>query len=160
MKLKGLLLLASLITGVAIGGYLLLGFSQSCLCPNVVSMELQSATLYSGSTASGSTPATSRLTFAVENFETVTYISSITLDGSNLTSPITKWSTNSYASGLINLTNSMSNRANELNSNTLLNFTFYPVTTESSLMIVPTQTYNYVIFFGNNQSISGSLIAV
>jgi hypothetical protein len=132
------------------------GFSLSS---NVCAVTLTSATLYTGVTDSPSSSATSNFTFVLNNPLASTTIISLALTGYGL-SQISSWSSTPNGKNPIDFQSSYSGHgANAVNATSNMSFTFYPFTNSSVERINASQIYNYVIFFANGQSISGSLIA-
>lgn len=150
-----ILIAGTLVLALVVGAYTFGLFGS-----NVKTVTLSSATLYGGVSATASQPATSSLTLSLNNPGSASAITSITLTGTGLASPITTWSGVSTAGGaqivFINSFNSLS--PNALSPGQVTSYTFYP-STAASASITTGQTFNYVINFANGQSVSGSLIA-
>jgi hypothetical protein len=126
---------------------------------SVKTVALSSATLYAGQSATNSTPATSKLTFALDNPGSTTHISSLILSISN-TSKITTWDNASQVSSqtnLISFNSTVYSAGITMKYGAVTSFTYYPAST-SPKQIIREQTYDYVINFQNGQSVSGSLI--
>jgi hypothetical protein len=128
---------------------------------NVKTVTLASGTLYS--VIDNSTPAYPRPVFAiaVNNPLAPTAITSLTLVGEGLSIPITQWSTTPDNRSAINFNAPYSSGgSNSLNGSSINTFVLYALA-EPSLKenITDGGIYDYVINFGNGQSISGSLIA-
>ena len=127
---------------------------------NVETVTLPSANLYGGFSATSSFSASSKLVFALSSPQcSPTYLSSVTLVGSNITT-ITSWDNNSNPSSgnnMINFTLSQPGN-NILAPAKITSFTFYPESTTQQ-QIISGQVYNYVVNIANGQSVSGSLIA-
>ncbi len=119
-------------------------------------IQLVTISLSAGTTGSGSTSATSELSIALNDPSSATWITSLNLTQSKLSSPISSWGSTSSASSSINF--SSNSGLNALQSNSIYSATFYPLG-QNSESIVKGSFYNYVIVFANGQSISGSIIA-
>ena len=118
-------------------------------------ITLSSATLYGGVTSDNTTlAATSSLTFSLNNPGSATTITSVTLTGAGLTTPITTWN----IAAAVHSSSYLVNNANSMTAGAVTAFTFYPVQSPS-VPITTGQTFNYVMNFQNGQSVSGSLIA-
>ncbi len=160
-----ILIAATIVLALVVGAYTFGLFGS-----NVKTVTLVSATLYGGVTAvaNSSSPATSSISLSLNNPGSASTISSFTLTGTALTSPITVWSTAAlYVNGGGNPSSTqvnfaaayVANGANAMAPGAVSSYTFYPTTKTTATSITTGQTFNYVINFGNGQSVSGSLIA-
>ena len=132
---------------------------------NVKTVTLSSAYLYAGHIASNSSSSTSRFEIAFNNPSCTenTYVNSLTLTGSSLSSSITAWDNSSNPSSYRNLIDFSSGRPNNnlLSAANVTAVTFYPANLSGSTQsIISGEVYNYVANFANGQSVSGSLIAI
>ena len=119
-------------------------------------VELISATLYGGVTASPSVAATSSLTFSLESPNSVDVVSGLYLSGSGI-SAITGWDGASSQSSSPNLYLTQSG-SYAFPPGQVASFTFYPWSNPSQ-SILTGQTFNYIIYFSDGEVVSGSLIA-
>ena len=134
---------------------------------NVRTITVSSLTLYGGSAASGTQPATSSISLGLNNPGAATTITSLSLmPSASFSSPnysqSQPWSTTSYSGDYINFSAPYTmGSANSVNAGSVNTYVFYPVSKSGSASeeIIANQTYNYVINFANGQSVSGSLIA-
>jgi hypothetical protein len=126
---------------------------------NVESVTLSSATLYGGTTATGSSPASSSLVIGFSNPGSTTYATSVTLIGSGIGS-IIAWDSSSAPSSSNNqiVWTSAGAGINSLPGGEVSSFTWYPVSS-SAQSILTGEVFNYQVDFANGQSVSGSLIA-
>jgi flagellin-like protein len=150
-----ILIAGTLVLALVVGAYTFGLFGS-----NVKTVTLSSATLYGGVTAWQASIATSSISLSLNNPGSASTISSLTLTGTGLGTPITIWSTTSVTGGSVNFAGAAG--ANSMLPGQVTSFTFYPVTigtATSSQAITTGQTFNYVINFANGQSVSGSLIA-
>ena len=151
-----ILIAGTLVLALVVGAYTFGLFGS-----NVKTVTLSSATLYGGVSADPVTTATSSLTLSLNNPGSASAITSLTLTGTGLQSPITTWSGVPNAGGaqivFVNSYDSLS-IYNALSPGQVTSYTFYP-STSASVPITTGQTFNYVINFANGQSVSGSLIA-
>ena len=160
-----ILIAGTLVLALVVGAYTFGLFGS-----NVKTVTLASATLYGGVSATGNSAATSSLTVALNNPGSQTYITSVTLTGAGLNTPIVVWDNTSAAQTSSNkITFSSASMAsngcpnptwnnNVLCAGAVSSFTIYPYQ-PTAVPITTGQTFNYVINFQNGQSVSGSLIA-
>jgi flagellin-like protein len=145
-----ILIAGTLVLALVVGAYTFGLFGS-----NVKTVTLSSATLYGGNEpiAIGNPPASGAtyMTFALNNPGSASTITSITLTGAGITS-VTQWGT---ASG----TGYLTSPNNALAAGQVSSYTFYPYGNAAVQAITTGQTFNYVISFGNGQSVSGSVIA-
>jgi|SRR5579872_2417413 len=137
------------------------GFFES----NIMTVTLPSAYLYAGQTATNSSSSTSRFELEFNNPSCTekTYVNSLTLTGSSLSSSITAWDNSSNPSSYRNLIDFSSGypNSNLLSAANVTALTFYPANPSGSPQnITSGEVYNYVANFANGQSVSGSLIAI
>jgi len=163
-----ILIAGTLVLALVVGAYTFGLFGS-----NVKTVTLSSATLYGGTAASSAAVGTSSLTFSLNNPGSNSYITSITVTGAGLLTPITAWDNSSAIRGSTNTVNfgSASMAANGCptptwNNNVLCpgqvsSFTLYLEQGASNpgVAITTGQTFNYVMNFQNGQSVSGALIA-
>ncbi len=127
---------------------------------NVETVTLVSATLYGGVVATKASGATANFIFSVNNpFSSATYITSLTMTGTGLSSSIVNWDNTiapSSPNNRIVFAAHLNN--NKLSANATTSFVYYPES-NSSIAIQNGQTFDYVINFAIGQSVSGSLIA-
>jgi len=160
-----ILIAGTLVLALVVGAYTFGLFGS-----NVKTVTLSSATLYGGVSASAAVVATSSLTMSLNNPGSQSYITSVTVTGAGLVTPITAWDNTSavrVAGNTVNFgaasmaaggcpTPAWNN--NVLCPGQVTSFTVYPEQA-ASVAITTGQTFNYVINFQNGQSVSGSLIA-
>lgn len=130
---------------------------------NVKTVTLASGTLYGGVTSSGTTNATSSLTLSLNNPGSSTYITSLTLTGTAISS-VTGWCSNSDqvgGTGCTQISWTAGGSSNQMPPGVVTSFSFFPssIAPQISQSILTGQTFDYVINFANGQSVSGSLIA-
>src|SRR5579875_2611303 len=87
-----ILIAGTLVLALVVGAYTFGLFGS-----NVKTVTLASATLYGGVSATGNSAATSSLTVALNNPGSQTYITSVTLTGAGLNTPIVVWDNTSAA---------------------------------------------------------------
>ena len=142
-------------------GYLFpCGFGCGMGGSNVRTILLSSATLKGGVSATNSSAASSSLSIALSNPCPVAkvVVTSFTLMGPGIPT-ISNWDNNTRPSSASNLIDFNSTQSgNDVAAGGNVSFIYYP---ESAIQeqIMIGQTFNYVITFGNGQSVSGSLIA-
>jgi flagellin-like protein len=156
-----ILIAGTLVLALVVGAYTFGLFGS-----NVKTVTLSSATLYGGVSATGTLAATSSLTIALNNPGSASYITSLTMTGSGITT-IIAWDNSSLASAGNNLvsaafapghTSPPCTDCGVMLAGTVSSFTFYPENAAQQ-SITTGQVFNYVVNFANGQSVSGSLIA-
>ena len=145
------LLSATLILALIFGAY-----TSSLITPNVNRVLLTSMILYGGMTGDNITQrATSSMIIVLRNPGLTTNITSIWLHTSSLQAPLVSWSNvpgpaqeNSFFSGTEDV----------VLGGTATSSTIYPVYDPPS-PILSGETFEYIITFGNGQSLSGAILA-
>ena len=153
-----ILIAGTLVLALVVGAYTFGLFGS-----NVKTVTLASATLYGGVSSATATNATTSLTLALNNPGSATYISSLTLTGTAISS-ISGWCPNSdkvAAGGCTLVAWTAVGPNNQMLPGQVTSFTFFPssVGVQTTQSITTGQTFNYVINFANGQSVSGALIA-
>jgi hypothetical protein len=145
-----ILIAGTLVLALVVGAYTFGLFGS-----NVKTVTLASATLYGGVTTDNATLATTAsLTFSLNNPGSATTITSVTLTGAGLATPVTLWN---VAAPKLSQSYMVGNN-NAMAAGAVTPFTIYPVQSPS-VPITTGQTFNYVMNFQNGQSVSGALIA-
>lgn len=145
---------ATLVLALIFGAY-----SYGMFGANVKEVLLTSVALYDGLAGNNlTTTATSFMVLTLRNPGLATNITSLSLQESGLRTPITVWS---LTPGAARGNSLFSNGLNTVAGGKSTSFTIYPigVSSSSSVAILTGQTYDYIISFGNGQSISSSLVA-
>jgi hypothetical protein len=154
-----ILIAGTLVLALVVGAYTFGLFGS-----NVKTVTLSSATLYGCVSSSGTKNATSSLTLSLNNPGSASYITSLTMTGTAISS-ITGWCPNGdivAAGGCTQVAWTAVGASNQMPPGVVTSFTFYPSSVgavQASQSITTGQTFNYVINFANGQSVSGSLIA-
>jgi len=152
-----ILIAGTLVLALVVGAYTFGLFGS-----NVKTVTLSSATLYGGVTSSATVNSTSSVTLSLNNPGSATYITSLTLTGTAISS-ITGWCPNSdhVGGGCAQVAFTAAGTSNQMPPGVVTSFTFFPssIGAQVSQPITTGQTFNYVINFANGQSVSGSLIA-
>ncbi len=148
-----ILIAATIVLALVVGAYTFGLFGS-----NVKTVTLVSATLYGGATGinTGNKDAgTSSLSVSLNNPGSATTLTSLTLTGTALSSPISAWNyTVTGTSGYF----IFATTAPPMAPGQVSTYTFYGLGT-TAVPILTGQTFNYVINYQNGQSVSGSLIA-
>jgi flagellin-like protein len=156
-----ILIAGTLVLALVVGAYTFGLFGS-----NVKTVTLSSATLYGGASATGALIATSNLVFSLNNPGSATFITTLTMTGSGI-STITAWDNSTAASSGSNLvsatfaaghTSPPCTDCGIMLAGTVSSFTFYPENAAQQ-QLTTGQVFNYVVNFANGQSVSGSLIA-
>jgi flagellin-like protein len=154
-----ILIAGTLVLALVVGAYTFGLFGS-----NVKTITLTSGNLAAGVTGSSTVAATAYLTMSLNNPGADTYVSSLTLTSSSLTSSIVSWCAPTSSGGapaagctaIVFTADTVG--ANDVGAGKVTPMTFYPQSS-SSVPITSGQTFNYVINFANGQSVSGSLLA-
>jgi len=146
-----ILIAGTLVLALVVGAYTFGLFGS-----NVKTVTVSSATLYGGTPAIGAGLATSSFTMSLNNPGSASTITSLTLTGTGLGSPISLWSVTTDTGGSVNF-NAIAG-PNSMLPGQVSSFTLYPIGVAGQT-ITTGQTFKYVIHFANGQSVSGSLIA-
>jgi hypothetical protein len=148
-----ILISGTLVLALVVGAY-----TYGLFGSNVKSLTLASATLYGGESANQTLPATSSLVFAIDNPGSATYVTGVTLSGSDI-STILAWDNSTAPSSVTNLILFDSSHAgnNAVAAGTVTSFAIHPETAIQE-NIATGQVFDYVVNFANGQSISGSLV--
>ena len=151
-----ILIAGTLVLALVVGAYTFGLFGS-----NVKTVTLSSATLYGGVSSDAATNATSSLTLALNNPGSATYITSLSLTGTAITT-VNSWCPNGDkvgAGGCVQVAWTAVGINNQMSPGKVTSFTFFPSNPPTTQPITTGQTFNYVINFANGQSVSGSLIA-
>ncbi len=127
------------------------------ICGGFITLDAIQPYLQAGNTAYANTSATAKFTLPLNNGSCQTFIQAISLSGSNLTSPISSWSMTPDSNAMIDLY--ASNPSNAVTGCSTSALTFYPISSGSSQLITAGETVNFLVVFGNGDSISGSVNA-
>jgi len=151
-----ILIAGTLVLALVVGAYTFGLFGS-----NVKTVTLSSATLYGGVSSDAATNATSSLTIALNNPGSATYITSLSLTGTAI-STVNNWCPKGDqvgGGGCTQVAWTAGGANNQMAPGKVTSFTFYPSNPPATQAITTGQTFNYVINFANGQSVSGSLIA-
>jgi hypothetical protein len=150
-------ILALTVAIVILSIFFVSGSSQYCCINNVQVIAIRSATLEPGPTESSASQTTATFAFSIYNPGSITYIRSLTLWSTSLSSGpvnITSWVNEGNPTSSIIF--SVNSSANTLASGKTTDFTYRPQT-QTSVNIMSKQTYDYLFKFANGQWLNGSL---
>jgi len=125
---------------------------------NISQITVSEAVLYPGQIATTSSEANASLLIGFYNPNSATYITSMILESSSF-APVINWDNSSAVSTSANQVSfSSMHIGNTISSGLTSVFTLYPASSFSAV-VIPGQTYQYVIFFANGSYVEGSLVA-
>jgi flagellin-like protein len=150
-----ILIAGTLVLALVVGAYTFGLFGS-----NVKTITLTSGNLAAGVTGNSTKSPSAYLTMSLNNPGADTYISSLTLTSSSLSSSIITWAPVAGTTGCTaGSFTADSTSFNDVGAGKVSPLTFYPCPASDQVPITSGQTFNYVINFANGQSVSGSLLA-